>query len=126
MRLIVLGAVSLKLEELAAQAVSGLYAETYALPAPSYLATSMPAPLPVGAGAMASAGGGMQGRWTPERLDKGWERQLERLRELQPHAALILGQADRGAAPTPLQVACQMIINTVEELSNASAPTARY
>ena len=125
MRLIVLGAVTLKLEELAAQAVSGLYAETYALPAPSYLATSMPAPLPVGAGAMASAGGGMQGRWTPERLDMEWERQLERVRELQPHAALIVGQADGAAGPTPLQEACQMIVNTVEELSNGSAPTAR-
>ena len=125
MRLIVLGAVTLKLEELAAQAVSGLHVETYAFPAPSYLATSMPAPLPVGANAMASTGGGVQGRWTPERLDMEWERQFARIRELQPHAALIVGQADGAAGPTPLQEACQMIITTMEELSDGSTPAAR-
>jgi hypothetical protein len=38
---------------------------------------------------------------------------------------LIVGQADGAAGPTPLQEACQMIVNTVEELSNGSAPTTR-
>ncbi|HKF36343.1 MAG TPA: glutamate mutase L, partial [Ktedonobacteraceae bacterium] len=43
LRIVVLGAVSAMLDTFAAQAMSGLYAETYALPAPSYVATSMPA-----------------------------------------------------------------------------------
>src|SRR3989442_11236302 len=49
-RLVVLGAVTPVLDALAKQAVSGLYAETYTLPAPSYVATAMPVPQPVGAG----------------------------------------------------------------------------
>src|SRR6266567_2165177 len=57
-RLVVLGAVSAMLDTLAAQAMSGLYAETYALPAPSYVATSMPVPLAVGAGAAVGGSSG--------------------------------------------------------------------
>jgi len=125
MRIIVLGAVSAKLEELTAQAVSGLYAETYALPAPSYLAASMSTPHQVGAGAMASPATGNQGQWTRERINLEWERQLERIRELQPHAALIVGLADGPAGPTPLQEASQLVINAAQELKryqNGSAP----
>ena len=122
MRLFVLGAVNSKLEELSKQAVSGLYAETYALPAPSYQAVTRPAA--IGAGPMAAAGV-QQGGWTPERRDLEWEGQLERIRELQPHAALIVGLADSPAGPTPLQEACQLVISAVQELNNhqnGSAP----
>ncbi len=118
-RFIVLGAVSSKLEELAAQAVSGLYAQTLALPATSYLATTTPAPLSLGAGAMATPSTSSQGRWTQERIDLEWERQLERIRELQPHAALIIGLAEGAAGSKPLQEACQLVIDAVQELNNA-------
>jgi len=123
LRLVVLGAVSSILETLAAQAVSGLYAETYALPAPSYIATSLRAPLSVGAGvavggspapASSTASGG---QWTPERVALEWERQLERMRDLQPHAALIVGLADGPAGPAPLQEASQLLVNAVRELN---------
>ncbi|MBV9231325.1 MAG: glutamate mutase L, partial [Chloroflexi bacterium] len=43
LQMLVLGAVSPALETLASQAASGLYAQTQALPAPSFQATSMPA-----------------------------------------------------------------------------------
>ncbi len=122
--LIVLGAVSSALEELAAQAVSGLYAETFALPAPSFLAATKSAPLSVGSGARPSSTAN-QGKWTPERIDLEWERQLEQIRELQPHAALIVGLVDSPAGPAPLQEACQLVINAVQELNNlqnGSAP----
>src|SRR5947209_19153701 len=62
MRLVVLGAVDAKLEEFAAQAVSGLYAEIYALPSPSFVATSTRAPASVGAG-NTPAPGGVGGLW---------------------------------------------------------------
>src|SRR5260370_18752427 len=48
-RLVVLGAVSGMLDTLSAQTMSRLYADTYALPAPSYVATSMPVPFAVAA-----------------------------------------------------------------------------
>jgi MutL protein len=124
-RLVVLGAVNPKLEELATQAVSGLYAETCALPAPSYLAATSSAPLSVGSGALTSSAAGIQGQWTPARKDLEWERQLERIRELRPHAALIVGLTDNPAGPSPLQEACQLVINAIQELTNThngSAP----
>ena len=114
-RLLVMGAVDSALEDLAAQAVSGLYAETFALPSPSYLVATRSAPLSVGAGAMASSTPGIQGQWTPDRIDLEWERQLVRIRELHPHAALIVGLADGPAGPTPLQEACQLVNNAVQE-----------
>jgi hypothetical protein len=123
-RFIVLGAVSSTLEELTAQAVSGLYAETFALPAAAYLATTTPAPLSVGAGAMASPSTSSQGKWTQERIDLEWERQLERIRDLQPHAALIVGLADGAAGSKPLQEACQLVIDAVQELKNAQHSSA--
>ena len=118
-RLLVIGAVDSALEDLAAQAVSGLYAETFALPSPSYLVATRSAPLSVGAGAMASSTPGLQGQWTPDRIDLEWERQLLRIRELQPHAALIVGLADGPAGPTPLQEACQLVNNAVQELNKS-------
>ena len=118
-RLLVMGAVDSALEDLASQAVSGLYAETFALPSPSYLVATRSAPLSVGAGAMASSTPGIQGQWTPDRIDLEWERQLLRIRELQPHAALIVGLADGPAGPTPLQEACQLVNNAVQELNKS-------
>src|SRR6266700_6381082 len=61
--LVVLGAVNSLLEELATQAVSGLYAEICALPAPSYLAATTSAPLSVGSGAPTPSAPGIQGQW---------------------------------------------------------------
>src|SRR6266702_884369 len=118
-RLLVVGAVNSALEDLSMQAVSGLYAETCALPAPSYLAVTNSASLAVGAGAMASTNPGAQGQWTPDRIGLEWERQLARIRELHPHAALIVGLADSPAGPTPLQEACQLIINAVQEIKTS-------
>ncbi len=118
MRLVVLGAVSPEVEELAVQAVSGLYAETHALPAPSYVAASSSAPISVGVGAGRSpTPTAASGPWTPDRVALEWERQLERIRELQPHAALIVGMADGLAGPTPLQEACQLLTNAARELN---------
>ncbi|HEU5381412.1 MAG TPA: glutamate mutase L [Ktedonobacteraceae bacterium] len=96
-RLVVLGAVSPQLAELAAQAVSGLYAETHAIPSPSFSAASG------------------QGAWNAERTQLEWERQLQGMRELQPHAALIVGKADTPAGATPLQEACQLVINALQD-----------
>jgi MutL protein len=118
-RFLVVGAVNSSLEDLSMQAVSGLYAETCALPAPSYLAATNPA----------STSPGAQSQWTPERISLEWERQLVRVRELHPHAALIVGVAGGPAGPTPLQEACQLIIDAVQELNkshngNASATSS--
>jgi MutL protein len=115
-RLVVLGAVDATMERFASQAVSGLYAETYSLPSPSQIATSAPAPVPVGAGAR-SSGSGAEGPWTPERVAFEWERQIERIREIQPHAALIVGMANGPAGPAPLQEACQLLVNATAELN---------
>src|SRR5260370_17298131 len=74
---------------------------------------------------MASPARGNQGQWTRERINLEWERQLERIRELRPHAALIVGLADGPAGPTPLQEASQLLINAAQELKryqNGSAP----
>ncbi len=98
-RLVVLGAVSPQLAELATQAVSGLYAETHAIPSPSFSA----------------AGSSGQGRWTAEQVQLEWERQLQSMRELQPHAAMIVGLADTSTGATPLQEACQLVINSLQD-----------
>jgi hypothetical protein len=115
-RLVVLGAVDAAMERLAAQAVSGLYAETHSLPSPSHIATSAPAPVPVGAGALSSRGGA-DGPWTPDRVALEWSRQVARIRELQPQAALIVGMADGPSGPAPLQEACQLLVNATTELN---------
>src|SRR5205814_3514992 len=74
LRLVVLGAVDAAMEQLAAQAASGLYAEIYSLPSPSQVATSAPVPVSVGAGAGPS---GAEDPWTTERVAFEWERQIE-------------------------------------------------
>jgi MutL-like protein len=98
-RLVVLGAVSPQLAEMAGQAVSGLYAENHAIPSPSFSAAS----------------GSGQAPWPTERVQLEWERQLQSMRELQPHAALIVGQADTSAGATPLQEACQLVMNYLQD-----------
>jgi hypothetical protein len=97
-RLVVLGGVSPQLAELARQGVSGLYAETHAIPSPTF-----------------NAARAAQGQWTPDRIQMEWERQLQSMRELQPHAALIVGQADPPAGATPLQEACQLVVNALQD-----------
>ena len=117
MRLLVLGAVTKELETLAAQAVSGLHAETYAIPAPSYRAAMTPDALPVGAAGRAASSPAHPGAWTPEQTNAEWERQVARASELQPHAALIVGLADNPVGASALQEACQLVIQAVKVLS---------
>ena len=113
LRLIVMGAVNPNLEKLITQATSGLYVQTQMVPSPSFVATNSQSPLSVGAGA--------SGAWTPDRMGQEWERQLNRIRQLQPQAALIVGLADGPAGPTPLQEACQLLVNAARERGNAVA-----
>ncbi len=110
-QLVVLGAVNSTLKALAEQAVSGLYAETHSLPSPSFVAATTTTPIAAGlAGQPQSVTG-----WTPERLALEWEQQLGHMREIQPHAALIVGMADGPAGPVPLQEACQLLTNFAKE-----------
>ncbi len=121
LRLIVMGAVSPTLANLAEQVTSGLYVQTQLVPSPSFVAVaSQQAPVGVGAGA--------GGTWTADRMNQEWERQLNRIRELHPQAALVVGMADTAAGATPLQEACQLLVSAARELSaqsmqNANAPT---
>ncbi|WP_052891292.1 glutamate mutase L [Thermogemmatispora carboxidivorans] len=113
LRLVVLGAASPALTDLVSQAVSGLYAETQALPSPTFTAS-------MAAGQLTQPGatplpGVSPLPWTPERLALEWRRQLDRLRELQPHAAIIVGMADGPAGATPIQEACQLLVNAAQE-----------
>ena len=117
MRLLVLGAVTKELETLAAQAVSGLHAETYAIPAPSYRAAMTPDALPVGAAGRTASSPAHPGAWTSEQINAEWERQIARVSELQPHAALIVGLADNPVGASALQEACQLVIQAVKVLS---------
>lgn len=98
-RLVVLGAVSSQLAELATQAVAGLYSEIHAIPSPSFSAASESGQRP----------------WAAERVQLEWERQLQSMRELQPHAALIVGKADPPVGATPLQEACQLVMNFLQD-----------
>lgn len=109
LRLVVLGAVDAKLESLASQAISGLYAEMHVIPAPSFQAATSRTPLSVGATGTEEKE--PAGSWTQERITKEWERQLARMRELQPQGSLIVGMADGPAGPSPLQEACQLLAN---------------
>jgi hypothetical protein len=127
LRLVVLGGVGQSLENLVAQSISGLYAEAQTLPAPSFQATATPtAPASVGAMSGRPSLPGASAPWTQERVALEWERQLARLRELQPHAALIVGMADGPAGPNSLQEACQLLINASkerrEQLGSVSSP----
>ncbi|HZR44300.1 MAG TPA: glutamate mutase L [Ktedonobacteraceae bacterium] len=110
LQLAVMGSVSPALENLASQSISGLYAQAQTVPSPTFVAAITPAAVPVGAG---PTGAGVA--WTPERIALEWERQSGRIRELHPHAALIVGMADAPAGPTPLQEACQLLINAARE-----------
>jgi MutL protein len=114
LRMVVLGAVDSHLEELTRQAVSGLYAETHALPAPSFIAATAAVPVAVGA-SNTHFSHNAGGQWTPERVALEWERQIEGLRDLQPQAALIVGIAEGPAGPTPLQEACQLLISAASD-----------
>lgn len=109
LQLAVMGAVNPTLENLASQAISGLYAQAQTVPSPAFVAAMTPNPVAVGAGPAGAAA------WTPERLAQEWERQAGRLRELHAHVALIVGMADNPAGPTPLQEACQLLINVSRE-----------
>jgi hypothetical protein len=120
MRLVVLGGVTRELEMLAAQSVSGLRAETYAIPAPSFRATMAPDALATGVAARPSSSPSHPASWSPEQINAEWERQIARMRELQPHAALIVGLADNPAGASALQEACQLVIQTVKVLSQQS------
>ncbi len=120
LRMVVLGAVNSTLQKLATQAISGLYTESQVLPAPSFAATSSSVPVSVGAGNVPTTAA-QGGQWTPDRVALEWERQLERIRELQPQAALIMGMADGPFGPKPLQEACQVLINASKELSEQHA-----
>lgn len=111
-RLVVLGAVSSALEAFAEQAISGLYAQMQALPSPAFLAATSSSPVVVGGGPSSP---GIGTSWTQDRVALEWERQLGRVREFQPHAALIVGVADGPAGPTPLQEACQLLVNASQE-----------
>src|SRR5258707_6413654 len=108
-RLVVLGAVSSQLAELAKQSISGLYAETHAFPSPSY----------------SSAHASGQSPWTQERVRLEWERQLQSMRELQPHAALIVGLVQTPAEAAPLQEACQLITNTLQDQQKQGLPRSK-
>ncbi len=120
LRLVVLGGVDANLEKLAVQAVSGLYAQIQAFPAPAFLAANAPVSVGAGvAGASPDAGG-----WTRERAALEWERQLGQLRELQPHAALIVGMADGPAGPNALQEACQLLVNASRERDQRHSASA--
>ena len=113
----VLGSVNSAFEELASQAISGLYAEMRIVPAPSYVASSIASPVPVGGRPSLS---GIGGSWTQERSAMEWERQLGEMRTLQPQAALIVGMADGSTGPTPLQEACQLLVSASKEWNERS------
>jgi hypothetical protein len=126
MRLLVLGAANPSMSELVNRAISGLYAEAHALPSPTYLATTSPGTLPAGMGGpgapapAGTAGGALP--WAPERLALEWRRQLDRLRELQPHAAIIVGMADGPGGPTPIQEACQLLVTAARDQREKAPP----
>jgi hypothetical protein len=112
MRVVVLGAISPELDMLTSKAVSGLNAETYVIPAPSYLEATTPNPLAAAQGV---------GSWKPEQAKAEWDRQVEQIRQARPHAALIVGQAESPAGASPLQEACQLVITAVQAINKQEA-----
>lgn len=115
LRLLLMGSVNPALEGLVKQAVASLYTQVQTNPSPAFQAATTPANVGVGAGSMS----GIAGSWTPERTAQEWERQLTLLRDFQPHATLVVGAADGPAGPTPLQEACQLLVNA----ARSSQPT---
>ena len=122
LRLMVMGGVSPALENLASQAISGLYAQMYVVPSPSYVATTSSSAVPAGS----SSAGVVAGSWTPERTAQEWARQLERMRELQPEAVLIVGLADGPGGPAALQEACQLLVRSARERAVQGAMPIPY
>src|SRR5690242_7213929 len=120
MRIVVLGGVTRELETLAAQAVSGLHAETFAIPAPSFVAAMQPDALAAGVTARPSSSPSHPAARTPEQISAEWERQIARICELKPQAALIVGLAENHAGVSALQEACQLVIQAVKALSQQS------
>jgi hypothetical protein len=118
MRLAVLGGVSPELDLLTARAVSGLHAETYVIAAPSYLEATTP---DMHADVRTGQGIPVMQAWTPEQINAEKQRQAEQMRRLQPHATLIVGQADGPAGASPLQEACQLVISTVQAINQQPA-----
>src|SRR5215469_10424670 len=95
LRLVVMGAVNPVLANLVEQAVSGLYVQAQVVPSPSFVAvTNQRAPIGVGTGS--------SGNWTADQMSQEWERQLNRMRQFHPQAALIVGTVDTPAGPSPL------------------------
>ncbi|HEY4389384.1 MAG TPA: glutamate mutase L, partial [Ktedonobacteraceae bacterium] len=124
LRLVVLGGVSATLENLVSQAISGLYAEAQFLPAPAFSAAfSGASPAPVAAGGRPSSPG-LGAPWTPERIAMEWERQLGRIRELNPHASLIVGMADAPGGPNALQEACQLLVKATRDRNERQGASA--
>ncbi len=117
LRIAVLGAVSPALSDLASEAISSLYAETLALSTPSYIAATTPAPASVGSGSRPLVSGVGNG-WTQEGINSEWEMLINKLKEFHPHVALIVGSADGPAGPTPLQEACQALLNSVQHFND--------
>jgi hypothetical protein len=118
LRVMVMGGVSPALENLAAQAVSGLYAQIYVVPSPSYVAATTPA----GTNAI----GGIGGSWTPERIAQEWTRQLEYIREVQSGTVLIVGLAEGPGGPAALQEACQLLVRSARERSTQGSIPVPY
>ncbi len=122
MRIVVMGAVDASLEALARQAASGLYAETEAIASPSFLAATAQRNVPNGQNAQ---GGQGRTQWSQEQFQQEWGRQLEHIRAFQPQAALIVGMADGPGGPTPLQEACQLLINMTKAQKAAGESDTR-
>ncbi|HEX3641583.1 MAG TPA: glutamate mutase L [Ktedonobacteraceae bacterium] len=122
LRLMVMGGVSPALENLAGQAISGLYAQMHVVPSPSYVAATSLSAAPAGSSSVGIAAGS----WTPERTAQEWTRQLERIRELQPEAVLIVGLTDGPGGPAALQEACQLLVRSARERAAQGAMPIPY
>jgi len=122
LRLVVMGGVTPALENLAAQTISGLYAQMHVMPSPSYVAATSPTTVPAGSRSL----GGVAESWTPERTTQEWTRQSGRIRELQPQVVLIVGLADSPGGPAALQEACQLLIRSAREQSAQGAVPIPY
>ncbi|MBA2678853.1 MAG: glutamate mutase L [Ktedonobacteraceae bacterium] len=124
LRISVLGSISPLLENLSTLALSGLYVQVQMVPSPAYTAAVVSTAVPVNAG----TAGVPAPLWTQERVAMEWDRQVTRIRELQPQAALIVGAADSPAGPTSLQEACQLLVNAARDTSSSmpSGEARRY
>lgn len=126
LRIVVVGGVSAQHAALTAEAVSSLYAETFAMPTPAFVAATNPVPaaMTVGNSGRPSGSGVAGAEWTPDRINAEWERLFEKMRGLHPHIALIVGLADGPAGPAPLQEACQLLVQTSQFFNERQNGTA--